>query len=226
MSGTAGTHLTVSPISLKSTPENWSTAQVVTVETNANAVPSAEVVALEHIATGSGYDSVEIADVAVTVTDGDVTVIPDIDSPVVTITADVVQVVYDLPRDAFDLDDVSYTVTREGPMEDPLEVSVTLIQDGQFLPAEALPRTVTIPSGSASAQLEIAQSEFTGGATVDGFLTATVSWRDSRFTCRFTTTPSTNRKRSSAFFWRGCRKPICNSCCSSCLTALRAGCPL
>ena len=95
-----------------------------TVESNANAVPSAEVVALEHIATGGGYDSVEIADVAVTVTDGDITVIPDVDSPVVTITA-------------------------------------------------------------------------------DGSPTATVSWRDSRFTCRFTTTPSTNRKRSSAFLLEG-----------------------
>ena len=208
VSGTAGTDLTVSPISLKFTPENWSTAQVVTVESNADPVPSAEVVALEHIATGGGYDSVEIADVAVTVTDGDITVIPDVDPPVVTITADVVQVVYDLPRDAFDLDDFSYTVAREGPMEDPLEVSVTLIQDGQFLPAEALPRTVTIPSGSASAQLEIAQSEFTGGATADGSPTATVSAAeahvvgtpaDAGVAMRFVGPPLTSRIEESAY---------------------------
>lgn len=130
---------------------------------------------LEHAATGGGYDSVETTEVAVMVTDGDIIVIPDVDPPVVTIAADVTQVVYNLRREAFDLDAASYTVTLEGPTDEPLEVSITLTQDRQFLPAVELVRTVTIPSGAASAQLEIAQTEFTGSAGADGMLTATVA---------------------------------------------------
>lgn len=106
--------------------------------------------------------------------DTQVVIIPDEDPPVVTVEADIEEVIYNLPRDVFDLVDASFTVTRTGSTETALVVAVKLTQDKSFLAAAGLSRTVTIPSGVDLAKLEIAQSEFTGGAEADGTLTATV----------------------------------------------------
>ena len=110
--------------------------------------------------------------------DDGVVPILDEDLPVVSIGADAEEVIYNLPRDVFDLDDVSYTVTRTGSQEAELPVAVELTQDKPFLPAAALSHTVTIPAGADSVKLQIAQSDFTGSAKADGTLSANVDDRD------------------------------------------------
>lgn len=96
------------------------------------------------------------------------------DLTVVTIAADVSEVVYNLDHDVFALDDLSFTVSRTGPTLAATEVPLTLTQNRRFLPVGALSRTVTIAVGAASASLTIAQSEFTGTPKNDGTLTAEV----------------------------------------------------
>ena len=98
--------------------------------------------------------------------------------PVVTIAADVNEVVYNLDRDMFALADPSFTVSRTGPTLAAAEVPLILTQDRSFLPAGALSRTVTIAAGATSASLEIAQTEFTRTAREDGTLTAEVGEGD------------------------------------------------
>ena len=165
--GGAHTEISVDKPSLEFTPENWSTAQTVTVTAGVDADSVDDHDILVHSAAGGGYDNVDQALVEVTV--------PDSNVAMVTIAAGVEQVIYNLPRDVFDLDDAGFTLTRTGPTDAALEVAVNLTQDQPFLPADGLSRTVTIAAGVTSAKLEIMPSELTGSAAADGTLTATVA---------------------------------------------------
>ena len=94
--------------------------------------------------------------------------------PIVTIAADVDAVIYNLLRNEFDLDNASFTVTRDGSTTEALTVTLTLTQDQSFLPSNGLIRTITFQPGSSSAQLEILQVVLSQTVTGDGILTATL----------------------------------------------------
>ena len=73
VAGHAGTDVTPSPTTLTFTPQNWATAQTVTVTAGDDADTANDSVTLTHSAasTDSGYDGITIASVAATVTDND-----------------------------------------------------------------------------------------------------------------------------------------------------------
>ena len=76
---------------------------------------------------------------------------------------------------AFHLQGIEFTVTRAAATAEALDVNLAFTQDQDFLPAGTLSRTVTIPADQSSATLSLASSDFSGGATSDGTLTATIS---------------------------------------------------
>ncbi|MDE0523462.1 MAG: cadherin-like beta sandwich domain-containing protein [Boseongicola sp.] len=76
---------------------------------------------------------------------------------------------------AFHLQGIEFTVTRAAATAEALDVNFAFTQDQDFLPAGTLSRTVTIPANQTSATLSLASSDFSGGATSDGTLTATIS---------------------------------------------------
>ena len=88
--------------------------------------------------------------------------------PAVSIAADVSTL-------AFHLQGLEFTVTRAAATAEALDVNLAFTQDQDFLPANRLSRTVTIPADQTSATLSFASSDFSGGATSDGTLTATIS---------------------------------------------------
>ena len=73
VAGHAGTDLTPNPSSLTFTPQNWETAQTVTVTAADDADTTNDSVTLTHSATSTDadYDGITIADVTVTVNDND-----------------------------------------------------------------------------------------------------------------------------------------------------------
>ena len=88
--------------------------------------------------------------------------------PTVSIAADVSTL-------AFHLQGLELTVTRAAATAEALEVNLAFTQDQDFLPANRLSRTVTIPANQTSATLSLTSGDFSGGATTDGTLTATIS---------------------------------------------------
>ena len=106
VTGGAQTDVSVDKPTLTFTPENWSTAQTVTVTAALDVDTVDDHHVLVHSAIGGGYDNVDLAHVDVTVLDNRLAV--------VTVAADVEEVIYNLPRDVFDLSDASFTLTRTG----------------------------------------------------------------------------------------------------------------
>ena len=75
------------------------------------------------------------------------------------------------------IDDVVFTVTRNGTAEGDISVSVTLTQDQNFV--SSVSRTsFTIPANEASTDVELSRSLFDGDATQSGGLTATIEAGD------------------------------------------------
>ena len=73
------------------------------------------------------------------------------------------------------LEDLVFTLTRQGATTDALEATVTIDQDQSWLTASNLSRTVTFAVGSATATLTLDADEFSFEPSVSGDLTATVS---------------------------------------------------
>ena len=71
------------------------------------------------------------------------------------------------------LEDLSFTLTREGETTDVLPVKVTIVQDQTWL--SDLEYTVTFLAGEANKDLTIAATEFSFAPSTSGDLTATVS---------------------------------------------------
>ena len=94
----------------------------------------------------------------------------------VTVEAPGVSIVADNPGDdaIFGVDDVDFTVTREGATTSALDVSVTLTQDQSFLPNSELSLTVTIAAGQSSARTRVSAVRFNATVAAGGTLTATV----------------------------------------------------
>ena len=72
------------------------------------------------------------------------------------------------------LEDLKFTLTREGATTDALPVKVTVVQDQSWLGASDLEHDVTFLAGSATATLTIAANRFSFNPTASGDLTATV----------------------------------------------------
>ena len=86
-----------------------------------------------------------------------------------------VSIAADVSTLAFHLQGLELTVTRATVTAEALDVNLAFTQDQDFLPADKLSRTVTIPADEASATLSLATGDFSGGATADGTLTATIA---------------------------------------------------
>ena len=72
------------------------------------------------------------------------------------------------------LEDLKFTLTREGDTTDALPVKVTVVQDQSWLGASDLEHDVTFLAGSATATLTIGVEQFSFNPTASGDLTATV----------------------------------------------------
>ena len=70
---------------------------------------------------------------------------------------------------------VTYTVARDSSESAALDVGLTFTQTQSFLPSSQLSQTVTIPANETSGTLTLTKSAFSGGATTDGDLTATIA---------------------------------------------------
>ena len=73
------------------------------------------------------------------------------------------------------LEDLVFTLTRQGATTDALEAMVTIVQDRSWLGTSDLSHTVTFVAGSATATLTLAASRFSFDPDTSGDLTATVS---------------------------------------------------
>ena len=73
------------------------------------------------------------------------------------------------------LEDLVFTLTREGETTDELDVTVTIVQDESWLGDSDLSHDVTFEAGSATAELTITASKFSFAPSTTGDLTATVS---------------------------------------------------
>ena len=93
---------------------------------------------------------------------------------VTVVTVDV-SIAADHDRIGAGLEDLVFTLTREGAATDALEATVTIDQDQSWLTASNLSRTVTFAVGSATATLTLDADEFSFEPSVSGDLTATVS---------------------------------------------------
>ena len=74
----------------------------------------------------------------------------------------------------YQIDNVVFTVTRTGPAEEEIGGSVTITQEDTYLPAASLSWTFTIPANETTASHTLSRSDFSGGATQTGDLTATL----------------------------------------------------
>ena len=111
--GGATGEVTVSPKRLTFTTGNWDTAQTVTVNSGRDEDTAPDTATLTHSARGGGYDSVEIAAVAVTVTD----------------TTPTLQLLTD-PAAVMEGTAISLTVTSDKAVPGTLPVSLTLAARG------------------------------------------------------------------------------------------------
>ena len=73
------------------------------------------------------------------------------------------------------LEDLVFTLTREGATTDALDAKVTIVQDESWLGDSDLSHAVTFEAGSATAELTITASKFSFAPSTTGDLTATVS---------------------------------------------------
>ena len=73
------------------------------------------------------------------------------------------------------LEDLKFTLTREGATTGELDVTVTIVQDESWLGDSDLSHDVTFEADSATAELTIAASEFSFAPSTTGDLTATVT---------------------------------------------------
>ena len=73
------------------------------------------------------------------------------------------------------LEDLVFTLTRQGTTADELAATVTIAQDEAWLDASDLTHTVTFAAGEATASLNFAASEVSLAPETSGDLTATVS---------------------------------------------------
>ena len=78
----------------------------------------------------------------------------------------------------YEIDNVVFTVTREGMSDSEISGSVILTQDDTFLPAGSLSWTFTIPQDQTAVTHTLSWWAFTGGATQSGDLTATIDSGD------------------------------------------------
>ena len=114
-----------------------------------------------------------------------VSFIDDLDNAEVPLTSDktaeVTVVTVDVSIDAdhdrigAGLEDLVFTLTREGATTDALEATVTIVQDRSWLGTSDLSHTVTFVVGSATATLTLAATRFSLERNTSGDLTATVS---------------------------------------------------
>ena len=73
------------------------------------------------------------------------------------------------------VEDLKFTLTREGATTDELDVTVTIVQDESWLGSSDLSHEVTFEADEATAELTIAASEFSLAPSTTGDLTATVT---------------------------------------------------
>ena len=73
------------------------------------------------------------------------------------------------------LDDLVFTLSREGPTTDELEVTLTIVQDQLWLSAGVLVSPITFPAGSATMTQTFGVFTFSFDPAVSGNLTATVT---------------------------------------------------
>ena len=73
------------------------------------------------------------------------------------------------------LEDLKFTLTREGATTDALDVTVTIVQDESWLGDSDLSHDVTFEADSATVELTIAATEFSFAPSTTGDLTATVT---------------------------------------------------
>ena len=73
------------------------------------------------------------------------------------------------------LEDLDFTLTRQGDTTDALVATVTIVQDQTWLGDSDLEHEVTFEAGEATADLTIAATKFSFAPTTAGGLTATVS---------------------------------------------------
>ena len=73
------------------------------------------------------------------------------------------------------LEDLVFTLTREGAATDALEAMVTIVQEQSWLGNSDLSKTVTFVAGSPTATLTLAATRFSFDPDTSGDLTATVS---------------------------------------------------
>ena len=73
------------------------------------------------------------------------------------------------------LEDLVFTLTRQGATTDALEATVTIVQDQSWLVNSDRSHTVTFTAGSATATLTLAASRFSFDPDTSGDLTATVA---------------------------------------------------
>ena len=112
--------------------------------------------------------------VAVTAEDGSTT-----ETYTVTVTraaADVgITIAANNDRIGAGLDDLVFTLSREGPTTDELEVTLTIVQDQLWLSAGVLVSPITFPAGSATMTQTFGVFTFSFDPAVSGNLTATVT---------------------------------------------------
>ena len=93
----------------------------------------------------------------------------------VTVVTVAVSIVADPVRIGAGLEDLDFTLTRQGAATAALEATVTIVQDRSWLGTSDLSHTVTFTAGSATATLTLAASRFSFDPDTSGDLTATVS---------------------------------------------------
>ena len=93
----------------------------------------------------------------------------------VTVVTVAVSIVADPVRIGAGLEDLDFTLTRQGATTAALEATVTIVQDRSWLGTSDLSHTVTFTAGSATATLTLAASRFSFDPDTSGDLTATVS---------------------------------------------------
>ena len=92
--------------------------------------------------------------------------------PVVTVA---VSIVADHVRIGAGLEDLDFTLTRQGAATAALEATVTIVQDRSWLGTSDLSHTVSFTAGSATATLTLAASRFSFDPDTSGDLAATVT---------------------------------------------------
>ena len=93
----------------------------------------------------------------------------------VTVVTVAVSIAADHDRIGAGLEDLVFTLTREGATTDELEATVTIVQDRSWLSTSDLSHTVTFMAGSATATLTLAATRFSFDPDTSGDLTATVT---------------------------------------------------